>query len=312
MSSATKDLREAMDNYLELRRALGFKLVQATRWLPSFASFLEEQGSDVITVDLAVRWAQSPSDAAPAWWAKRLGVIRQFARHHQASDSRTEVPAADLLPCRRERLTPHIYTDEEVRSLMEQASLLRRSLMAATYTTLIGLLAATGMRVGEAIALEDRDVDWLRARLLVRNSKFQKSRHVPLHEDTIDALRSYVTLRDRLRRPDRDSPSFFVSLAGTKLIYKNVQRVFSRLRSQAAIETRAGHPPRLHDLRHTFAIATLLDWYRDGANVEQRLPSLSTYLGHVDPTTTYWYLTATPELLALASERAEKAWGEQP
>jgi len=312
MSASTTALRQAMDDYLSLRRALGFKLRRETWWLPSFAAFLEEQGSDVITVDIALRWAQLPVDADPSWWATRLGVIRRFAQHHQASDPRTEVPVADLLPYRRTRKTPHIYTDEEIHALMEQASLLRRPLMAATYTTLIGLLAATGMRIGEAIALDHRDIDWLRARLHVRNSKFDKSRYVPVHEETIDALRSYVTSRDRLRPPDRASPSFFVSLASTRLIYNNVALVFSRLRSRAAIAPRAGRPPRLHDLRHSFAVTTLLNWYRSDVDVERRLPALSTYLGHVNPTTTYWYLMATPELLALASKRAEQAWKVRP
>ncbi len=310
--SASASLHEAIENYLALRRALGFKLRHETWWLPSFASFLEKQGRDVITVDLALRWAQLPTDVNPAWWAKRLSAVRHFARYHQAFDPRTEVPAPDLLPYRRQRRRPHIYAKDEILVLMEQASLLRRPLMAATYKTLIGLLAATGMRVGEAITLDHRDVDWARARLHVRISKFRKSRYVPVHDETVCALRAYAVQREQLRPPHRTSSSFFVSSVGTRLIYNNVARTFARLVRQTGIEPRVGRLPRLHDLRHSFAVAILRDWYRADVDIDSRLPALSTYLGHVNPTTTYWYLTATPELLALASERAERAWEAQP
>lgn len=309
--STARNIREAMQRYLALRRSLGFKLHHHTWWLPSFASFLEEQGSDVITVDLALRWAQLPTGVNPNWWAKRLSAIRLFARHYQAFDPRTEVPAPDLLPYRRKRRTPHIYSDREINALMEQASLLRYPLMAATYTTLIGLLAVTGMRVGEAIALDDDDIDWSRARLHVRHSKFNKSRYIPVHEQTLGALRCYAIQRNRLRPPQATSHSFFVSLAGTRLIYNNVAHTYARLVTLARVEPRVGRPPRLHDLRHSFTVTTLCDWYRADVDVDSRLPALSTYLGHAHPTTTYWYLTATPQLLALASERAKRAWEVQ-
>jgi integrase/recombinase XerD len=311
--SGTTSLREAIGQYLALRRVLGFKLHHETWWLPSFVSFLGEQGSDVITVELALRWAQLPTDVHPAWWARRLAAVRHFARYHRAFEPRTEVPSRDLLPHRRrQRQTPHIYTEGEILVLMQQASLLRRPLMAATYETLIGLLAATGMRIGEAIALDHQDVDWLRARLRIRHSKFRKSRYVPVHQGTVRALRAYKAERDRLRPPHRTSSSFFVSSVGTRLIYNNVAHTFARLVRQAEIEPRAGRPPRLHDFRHSFTVTTVRDWYRAGLDVDSHLPALSTYLGHVNPTTTYWYLTATPELLALASERAKRAWEAQP
>jgi integrase len=184
--------------------------------------------------------------------------------------------------------------------------------MAATYPTIIGLLAATGMRVGEAIALDHDDVDWTRSRLHVRNSKFHKSRYVPIHEQTLTVLRSYVRHRERLRPTDQASPSFFVSSVGKRLIYNNVAYTFARLVRLARLKSQVDRPPRLHDMRHSFAVMTLRDWYAAGVDVETRLPALSTYLGHVSPTTTYWYLTATPELLALASQRAERAWEVQP
>ena len=301
-----KSLAVAVKEYLALRRSLGFKLHHHTWWLPDFVAYLKRHGSSVITTDLALAWAQQPPEADRSWWAKRLGAIRRFALHHRAFDPRTEVPPADLIPYRKRRLAPHLYTDEEIASLMREAGRLR-SLMAATYTTLLGLLAATGMRLGEAIALEDDDIDWRCAVLTVRLGKFRKSRQVPVHSTTIEALKAYVAERDR-RRPVRRSPAFLVSCAGSKLFEQNVWRVFSHLRQRAGLVLPGHRAPRIHDLRHSFTVKTLTCWYRDGGDVERRLPWLSTYLGHVSPTTTYWYLTATPELLALACERASRAW----
>jgi integrase/recombinase XerD len=215
-----------------------------------------------------------------------------------------------LLTHSRRRRAPHIYTDDEIASLIREAGRLP-PLKAATYTTLLGLLAVTGMRVGEAISLEDDSIDWRHALLTVRDSKFRKSRQMPVHATTLRALRDYAGVRDRLR-PARQSPTFLVSQAGTKLFEQNIWCVFARLRQRAGLVRSGDRAPRVHDLRHTFAVKTLIGWYRDGADVERRLPALSTYLGHVSPATTYWYLTATPELLALASERAERAWKVRP
>jgi integrase len=305
-----KSLAASAKDYLALRRSLGFELYHLTWWLPDFVSYVKRHGSSVITTELALGWAQQPLDADPNWWAAKLGAIRRFAQHHRAFDPRTEVPPADLLPRRKQRLVPHLYTDDEVTSLMRAAECLR-PLKAATYTTLVGLLSATGMRLGEAIALEHDDVDWRDALLTVRDGKFHKSRQVPVHATTLQALRAYVAVRDRLR-PVRQSSTFLVSRAGTKLLEQNVWYVFAGLRQRAGLLRPGRRAPRIHDLRHTFAVKTLTRWYRDGVDVERRLPWLSTYLGHVSPATTYWYLTATPELLALASERAERAWKVRP
>jgi len=306
-----KSLATAAAEYLALRRALGFKLYHETWWLPDFVAYLRSHGSSVITTALALRWAQQPPDGAPDWWATKLRAIRRFARHHHASDPRTEIPPSDLLPYRSRRLTPYLYTDEEVTALLQQARRLRDPLLSATYTTLLGLLAATGMRVSEAIGLDQDDVDRRRSLLIVSNSKFGKSRHVPVHCSTLTVLQGYAQVRDRLR-PRRPQQSFFVSGVGTRVIHQNLHRVFWRLLRLCEIGGRGGRRPRLHDLRHTFALKTLRDWYRAGVDVEPRLPWLSTYLGHVSPTTTYWYLTATPELLALAGDRLERAWKLQP
>jgi integrase len=306
-----KRLADAAQEYLALRRALGFKLRHETWWLPDFVSFLKRHRSSIITTELALRWAQQPPHAASSWWAKRLGAIRSFARHHLALDPRTEVPPPDLLPYRGRHQTPYIYSDKEICALVQKARCLPLPLQSATYATLIGLLAVTGMRVGEALALKKDDVDWGRSLLTVRHGKFQKSRHVPVHRSVLAALRGYSTRRDGLLR-GRQSSSFFVSTVGTRVFEQNFGFVFRRLLQGTGVGAGNRRRPRVHDLRHSFAVKTLRNWYRAGVDVERRLPSLSTYLGHVAPSTTYWYLTATPELLALASKRAERAWKVRP
>ncbi len=304
-------LSRSVEEYLALRRALGFKLRHETWFLPDFVAFLAVHRSSVITTELAARWAQEPLGTSPRWWAKRLRAVRCFARHHRAFDPRTEVPPPDLIPYREQRRTPHIYTGDEIAALMREAGALRGPLRSVTYATLIGLLAATGMRVGEAIALDDTDVDWARSLLTVRHAKFQKSRLVPVHASTLAALRAYVARRDQLLHRRR-SPSLLVSGVGARVHHQNFQLVFLRLVRVAGLDTGPGRRPRIHDLRHTFAMRTLRDWYRSGLDAERRLPALSTYLGHVSPTCTYWYLTATPELLALAGKRLERARKVRP
>jgi len=306
-----KRLADAATEYLALRRALGFKLRAETWLLPAFVAYVRTHGSSVITTDLALSWARQPPDAHPNWWAKKLGVVRRFAKHRHASDPRTEVPPSDLLPYRSQRLAPHIYSDEEISALIDQAGCLRDPLQAATYATLIGLLAATGMRIGEAIGLDQHDVGWRRALVTVRDGKFKKSRELPVHHTTLAALHAYAEHRNR-ERPHRRAPSFFVSHAGTRLLERNIGRQFATLRDRAGLSRPSRRLPRIHDLRHTFAVRTLEEWYRAGVDVERRLPWLSTYLGHVSPSSTYWYLTATPELLSLAGARAERAWKVRP
>ena len=295
------DLLRSAREYLALRRALGFKLYHETCLLPDFVSFVAAQGSACITTDLAVRWAQQPAGASERWCASRLSVIRCFAKYQRAFDPRTEIPPRDLLPSRATRRVPHLYTQAEIAAIMSEARAVRPAIIAATYETLLGLLATTGMRVGEALALDDHDIDWSRSLLEVRHAKFQKSRLVPLHASTLAALRRYVAVRDRLCV--RLGRWVFTSSVGTRVLPQVFRSVFRRLVRRAGLGD--SPRPRLHDLRHTFALDTLRDWYRSGVDVERRLFSLSTYLGHVKPTSTYWYLTATPELLALAGARLE-------
>lgn len=304
-------LTDAVAQYLALRRALGFKLRYENALLQSFLTFLEAHGASVITTDLAVRWAQQPPDGTSCGWAKRLSTIRCFARYHRAFDPRTEVPPPRLIPpCARHR-RPHIFTDEQIALLMREARGVRTAMLAESYATLIGLLAVTGMRVGEAIALNDEDIDWRRALLTVRHAKFYKSRLIPLHESALAALRTYKARRDRIC-PCRRSQSFLVSSVGAPIHYANFHLVFRRLLRATRLDSHPGGRPRLHDLRHAFAVKSLRDWYRLGIDAERRLPWLSTYLGHVNPAATYRYLTATPELLALAGERLERSWEPRP
>lgn len=216
------------------------------------------------------------------------------------------MPPADLIAHHARRLQPHIYSDDEIAALLREARALPGALRSVTYAMIIGVLAVTGMRLGEALGLDDGDVDWARSLLIIRHAKFQKSRLVPVHRSTLAALRAYADRRNRLC-PHRRHPAFFVSGVGARVHPQNFQRVFLRLLARAGVTARVGRRPRIHDLRHAFAVRTLCDWYRSGADAERRLWWLSTYLGHVSPTATYWYLTATPELLSLAGKRLARS-----
>ncbi|HTE71087.1 MAG TPA: tyrosine-type recombinase/integrase [Actinomycetes bacterium] len=299
-------LQQALADYLSIRRALGFKLEQAEKLLAQFVAYLHDHNADAPTIDHALAWARLPADATPRWWAHRLSTVRGFAAHLHALDPRVEVPPPGLIRCGPRRATPYLYSQADLTALVHAAGTLPRPLGAATYQTLIGLLAVTGMRVGEAIRLDRDDLDADHDGLLrVLHSKFGKSRQVPLHPSTVAALRDYLQVRDELL-PAPTSPALLISTAGTRLRYNNVWRTFHRLVRQAGLTARsASCRPRIHDLRHSFAVATVLDWYARGADVQALLPRLSTYLGHTDPTHTYWYLSAAPELLALAGQRVD-------
>jgi integrase len=237
-----------------------------------------------------------------------MTVARGFARHMAGIDPRTEVPPLGLIPSRQRWRPPFIYSEADVDALMACARSMRWRLPAATYETVIGLLSATGMRVGEVLRLNRNDIDWVEGVLFVRESKFGKSRQVPVLPCTLAALDRYAGARDRLCEHPA-TPSFFVSARGTRLIYPVVQQVFSRLRDAAGVGADSPTRPRIHDFRHSFAVRTLLAWYRSGEDVEARAPTLSTYLGHRDPRSTYWYLSAAPELLALAAGCLELSRG---
>jgi integrase len=232
--------------------------------------------------------------------------VRSFAEHLVALDPRTEVPPRELLPTGVRRARAYLYTDLELTRLLGAARTRLSAPRGETYATLFGLLAVTGMRVGEAVALDRDDVRLEEGVVVVWYGKFRRSREIPLHSTTVAALRAYARDRDRWA-PRPRSPAFFVSSKGTRVFYQNVHYEFHKLVT-AELEPRPGPcRPRIHDLRHTFAVRTLLGWYRDGLDVDVLMPRLSTYLGHVSPSCTYWYLSATPELFALAARRVDRA-----
>ena len=307
-----KPWREAVEEYIEMRRGLGFKLLEAKVSLINFASFLKQRGAAHITISLSMEWAQQDKTARPAEWARRLSFIRGFARHWSAHDSQTEVPPSGLLPHRPGRARPYLYSDDEVRKLLQAALQLPwvRGLRGPTYNCLLGLLAVTGLRISEARNLRTDDVDLNEGILTIRGTKFGKSRLVPIHPSTCTVLSDYASQRDRFlaRRPDM----FFVSGRGTRLDGGEIRRTFYYLSRQIGLRGASdSHGPRLHDFRHRFAIETLVQWYRSGQDVERRLPILSTYLGPVHVADTYWYLTACPELMGLAVKRFEDYWEKQ-
>ena len=301
-------LRQSLNDYLTMRRELGYKLERAGQLLSQFVDFCDQSGTDVVTVEVALTWATLPDGCSPGWGAFRLCVVRGFARYLHALDSRTAVPPTDLLPTNYRRASPFLYSADQVRALLEAAKHIPTALRAASTEAIVGLLASTGMRVGEALALDRRNVDLSHSRLTIHQTKFKKSREVVLHPTTVDALAAYVTRRDKLT-PRPGEAAFFVSAAGTRVLYCNFHLAFQDLVRRAGIEARSPVcRPRPHDLRHTFAVTTVTRWYREGADVAALLPSLSTYLGHVDPAATYWYLSGSPELLGLAAQRLEATY----
>ena len=302
-------LRNAVEEYVTVRRGLGTQLRLPAAALRRFVDFLEHEKADFVTTELALRWAQQPPRCQPATWADRLGVVRRFAAWRSASDPRTQVPPRGLLPHRRRRMTPYIYSDQDIVQLLAEATRLPSStgLRPLTYTTLFGLLAVTGLRPGEALALDVTDVDLLGSVLAVRKTKFGKSRFVPVHDSTRDALAHYAKHRDLLC-PRRQTNAFFISELGTRLYQEIAAYTFAKVSRAIGLRAsvagkRKGRGPRLQDLRHRFATRKLIDWYRAGFDVEREMPKLATYLGHVHVRHTYWYIEAVPELLQLATER---------
>jgi integrase len=299
-------LRDTLADYLLIRRRLGFAMPQDGRMLEGFVEFLEHAGAERITTVLALEWARIPTGAHPHTWRQRLSVARGFARHLATIDPASEVPSKDLLPGHRPRIAPYIYTDAEIAALIAAAGKLRPPLRAARHQTLIGLLAVTGMRPGEALSLDRQDVDLHHGTVHVRAGKQKKQREVPLHDSTIGALREYARQRDAYFASPV-TPAFFMSARGRRMTRGELNQTFAKLIREIGLEGRGARArPRAYDLRHAFAVRTLLDWQRAGEEIDRRMPLLSTYLGHVDPASTYWYLEAVPELLELISRRLEQ------
>jgi len=293
-------------DYLAFRNRLGFSLRSSGEELVSFARHLEMvRHRGPLTMAAAIRWAKLPTEAKPQYWAWRLNVVRVFAKHLAAVDPRHQVPPAGALGRAFTRAHPHIYTPQEIRDLLEEAGSLKpvRGLPPHTYRTFFGLLASTGLRCGEALALRREHVDLETGRLLVVKAKLGKTRMLPLHSTTVEALRAYARRRDATFK-ETTRGAFFLSRRANPLSYERVTVTFRALRRQLGWHRR-DPMPRVHDLRHTFAARNLLRWCNAGADVDAKILSLTAYLGHVKPSSTYWYFSAIPELMAIAAKRFE-------
>lgn len=304
-------LRSMLNDYLTTRRALGFKLASEGTGLVTFVSYLETQGFDHITTEMALKWALLPASVQSVQHARRLGFIRGFARHCIAIDPRTQIPSADLIPCVRLRPLPHFFSDSDIERLLQASLELHPAdgLRRWTFHCLFGLLSVSGLRIGEAHALTFGDVNLQEAMLTIRSTKFGKSRLVPLHPSTVEVLTDYMRRRQEFRGASL-TDHVFVNDRGTSLSHNQSLHTFQRLLKKIGVtEQRDRRRPHLHDLRHRFALQSILQWYRDGQDVERRLPVLSAYLGHTEVRDTYWYLSARPELMSLAQERLERHWG---
>ncbi|GLR69081.1 putative integrase/recombinase y4rB [Acidocella aquatica] len=303
-------MRDALRDYLAMRRALGFKLVSDGTALLSFVAFLEEARADYISTEIALAWAQIPTSVQPAQWARRLGFVRGFARYCSAIDPRNEIPPVGLLPFEYQRQAPYFFSDKDIEALL-LAALARPAkdgLANHTYHCLLGLLSVTGLRISEALNLMLDDVDLVDGILTIRSSKFGKSRMVPLHFSTVTALVDYRERRGRFLA-GRQIPHWFVNRRGTKVLCDAVEGMFRRLADRLGLVGKKGkRRPRIHDLRHRFAMQTLMRWYDNGQDIERLLPVLSAYLGHVEVRDTYWYLSGFPQLLAAAKDRLERRW----
>ena len=303
MSSFANHLEE----YLRLRRSLGHQLDTPARLLPRFIAYLDSIGASSITVDNALAWVTEPETGpGSSIWVHRMGAVRGFARHMSGIDPANQIPPLGLVSCRRVWRPPFIYSEPDTVAIMATVPrIIPTPFRAATFATVIGLLATTGMRTGEVIALGRPQVDLTDGVITVLHTKFDKSREVPLDPTTVDALTNYAQLRDQsVHRPN--SATFFISSRGTPVLYEALQEKFRGVVTAAGVGTDATRPPRLHDFRHTFAVNTLVRWHKEGEDVGRLLPRLSTYLGHLSPGYTYWYLSAAPELLGLAAARLEK------
>ena len=304
------ELAPLLEEYLATRRALGNRLVLPGRLLKRFVDFAVQDEIPFITTECALQWATEPRDVQPAQWANRLSMVRGFARYAHGVDPRHEVPPQGLLSGRYRRRAPYLYRDTEVAALIAAARALSGTtgLRPLTYATMLGLLSVTGMRVSEVLNLDRDDVDLTGGVLSVRDSKFGKSRYLPVHASTTQALHRYARHRGRLC-PHPLVPAFFLAERGTRITEWALRRTFAKLSKQVGLRTSSkshGVGPRLHDLRHRFAVNTLLRWYRDEVDVERHIPRLATWLGHAHVSDTYWYLTATPELLHLAARRVDR------
>ena len=292
--------------YLAFRRNLGFSLRTSGDELVLFARHLDSIGHDgPLTTEVAVRWARLAPCARPEYGAWRLEAVRGFAKYLAATDPRHEVPPARVLGRTYRRAQPHIYSSEEIVALLDAAMTIKPvdALPPHTFRTFFGLLASTGLRCGEALGLQRDHVDLTQGRLTIVKGKPGRARVVPMHASVVGELAAYADRRDGSFPRGRKSEAFFLSRRATALAYQRVTVTFRQLRRQLGWRTRP--PPRVHDLRHTFAVRTLVRWCEAGQDVDKKILALTTYLGHINVTSTYWYFSAVPELMAITGRRFE-------
>lgn len=298
----TADLTGQVARYLALRRGLGYRLVDTERLLADLVAYIDASGGEHVTADVVLEWALRGSTDGQR--ARRLSAARRFAVYLQAFDPATEIPPGRVFPVPGRRV-PHLFAADQIDSLMMAAGRLSPPLWAASVTTMIGLMAATGIRPGEARRAGRHDVDLDAGQLWVSVSKNGLSRRLPLHATTVEVLSRYVHLRDPL--VDSTVPALFVSPAGRPIHRSRFSAVFRELFAAAGIDhDGASSSPRAGDLRHSFAVSTLIAWHAQKADVEARLPALSAYMGHLKPKDTYWYLQAAPELMGIVADRLDK------
>lgn len=306
-----KSFTDSVKDYLAIRRSLGYELKESEKLLDQFIHFLMEENENHITTALALEWAMKPKNVTLAWWSQRLSIVRSFALYHQTEDQKTQIPPTHLLSYRPCRARPYIYSDEEISQLLRAClSLSSHGLREQTYFTFFGLMVVTGCRISELLALDQNDFDEVNGWITIHDSKFKKSRLLPLHSTTLMQLKNYRKLRDQVY-PHPETTAFFISDQGTRITKWSTRNVFIKISNQIGLRKPSdSFGPRIHDLRHRFTVKTILNWYRDDVDVHQKMPLLSTYLGHKKPSDTYWYLTGIPELLAQATHRLEKQLGE--
>ena len=310
--NAGLSMKTRVRDFLAERRQLGFELETMGRALNNFARYVDARGErGPLTVEIMAEWARCAKSKrqTPLTWARRLKILRPFARYLQQFEPRTEVPDEAIFGPVDQRLAPHICSEQEIIDLLAAARRLHPDLRGAGYEALFGLLASTGLRVSEALLLRDGDVDLRAGLLTVRRTKFAKSREVPLHPSAIQALSRYRRVRKLYIERDAETP-FFVATRGQRLgqplTRRQVERVFATLRDQLGWVNRgAHHAPRVHDLRHSFVVRRVMLWHQQGIDVDQAMLSLSTYVGHAMVTNTYWYLSGVPELVAVAASKFE-------
>jgi len=304
-----KNFRERVEDYLNVRRNIGYQLKIEGEELLSFARFADEYGNNkILTIELAVSWANTSKNPSRLYRARRLETIRGLAKYCALFEPETQIPPAGLLGPAHRRVTPHIYTEAELSDLMQAAIGLKPQggLRPITMQCLIGLLSATGLRISEALKLTRSDVDFERSLLVVRETKFYKSRYVPIHPSTVEALKNYDRCRDRVVSAISGSDAFFLLDNGSPIKYRQALYAFQSIRRQLGLKAQGKRAPRLYDLRHTFACRRLLSWYEEGIDVNNAILMLSVYLGHSKVTDTYWYLTGIPSLMAIAADHFER------